>query len=132
HHCIIFARVVQRGRFGAPADKLVGLARHGRNHHGDLVAGIDLALDVQRRLPDALDIGDGSAAEFHHNTRHDGALKQNHKEPYRTVRLWRGEYDKAYGLAIRNVPIWGTQPHAEIRLVLTQMLYQTTNQIATK
>ncbi len=71
HHRIVFARVVHGRRFGAPADQLIGLARHGRNHDSNLVAGIDLALDVPGRLPNAVDIGDGRAAELHHNTRHD-------------------------------------------------------------
>jgi hypothetical protein len=48
-----------------PADQLVGLAGHGGHHHGDLVSGLDLALDVTRDIANAFDIGDRSAAEFH-------------------------------------------------------------------
>jgi len=36
------------------------------------MAGIDLALDMPRDVTDAVDIGDGGAAEFHHETAHDG------------------------------------------------------------
>ncbi len=34
------------------------------------MAGIDLALDVARDVADAVDVGDGGAAEFHDETRH--------------------------------------------------------------
>ena len=54
-----------------PGDQLVGLAGHGRDHHGDLVAGVDLALDVARDAADALQVGHRRAAEFHHQERHD-------------------------------------------------------------
>ena len=56
----------------APGDELVGGARHGRDHDGDLMAGIDLALDVTRDVADAVDIGDRRSAEFHDKTGHDG------------------------------------------------------------
>jgi hypothetical protein len=35
------------------------------------MAGIDLALDMPRHVADAVDIGDGCAAEFHHEAAHD-------------------------------------------------------------
>src|SRR5437660_1439957 len=35
------------------------------------MAGIDLALDVVRDVADAIDVGDGGAAEFHHETGHE-------------------------------------------------------------
>jgi hypothetical protein len=35
------------------------------------MAGIDLALDMARDVADAVDIGDGGAAEFHHKAAHD-------------------------------------------------------------
>ena len=54
----------------APFDQPVGGARHGRDHHRDLVAGIDLALDVARHVADALDVGDRGAAELHHQASH--------------------------------------------------------------
>ena len=38
HHGVIFAGVKQRGQLLAPVDKLVGGARHGRDHHRDLIA----------------------------------------------------------------------------------------------
>ena len=53
-----------------PRDELVGDARHGRDHDGHLVAGIDLALDVARDVADALDVGDRRAAEFHDDESH--------------------------------------------------------------
>src|SRR5690348_11292003 len=59
---------MQLGAFVDPSDQLVGLAGHGRNHDADLVARIDLALAVARRLADALDIGDRRAAKLHHDT----------------------------------------------------------------
>ena len=39
-----------------------------------MVAGIDLALDVARDVSDAGDVGDGRAAEFHHEASHGGSL----------------------------------------------------------
>ena len=36
------------------------------------LAGFELAFDVPGRVLDALDVGDGGAAEFHHQTGHDG------------------------------------------------------------
>ena len=46
------------------------VAGHGRNHDGDFMTGVDLALDVTRDVADAVDIGDRSAAEFHDETGH--------------------------------------------------------------
>ena len=46
-----------------PVDQLVRRARHRRNNHGDLMAGIDLALDVLCDIADAIEIGDGCAAD---------------------------------------------------------------------
>ena len=69
-HGIVFARIVQRRGLARPGDQLVGLARHGGDHDGDLVAGIDLALDVARDIADAVEIGDRGSAEFHHQTGH--------------------------------------------------------------
>ena len=70
-HGVVFAGVVQRRGLAAPGDELVGRARHGRDHDGDLMAGVDLALDVARDVADAVDIGDRGSAEFHHQTGHD-------------------------------------------------------------
>ncbi len=67
---VIFAGIVQRRDLARPADQLVGLAGHGRDDDGNLVAGIDLAFDVARDIPDAADVGDGRPAEFHHDARH--------------------------------------------------------------
>ena len=38
HHGVVFPGVVQGRQRLAPGDQLVGLAGHGRDHHGDLVA----------------------------------------------------------------------------------------------
>ncbi len=67
---VVFPGVVQGRGFGRPCHQLVGLAGHGGNHHGDLVAGIDLALDVARDVADAFDVGDRRAAEFHDKPAH--------------------------------------------------------------
>ena len=71
HHGVVFARVVQHCRLPAPLDQLVGHAGHGRDHDGDIIAGIDLALDVARDVADAVEIGDRRPAEFHHQASHD-------------------------------------------------------------
>ncbi len=68
---VIFARVVHRGGVAAPFHQLVGLAGHRGNHDGDVMTGIDLALHMARDVADAVDIGDGGAAEFHHEAAHD-------------------------------------------------------------
>ena len=67
---VVFPRVVEAGRLLAPADELVGLARHGGDDDGHVVAGLDLAFDVPRHVADALDRGDGCAAELHDQTGH--------------------------------------------------------------
>ncbi len=73
---VIFASVENpaflEGRL-APGDQLIGDAGHRRNHDGDLMAGVDLALDVARDIADAVDIGDRSSAEFHDETGHEAA-----------------------------------------------------------
>ena len=74
-HRVVFARIVQRRGVAAPADQLVGLAGHGGDHDGDLMAGIDLALDVARDVADAVDVGDRRAAEFHDEAGHGGRLR---------------------------------------------------------
>ena len=71
HHGVIFARIMQGRGFAAPLHQLVGPAGHGRDHHGHIVAGVDLALHMARDIADAFDVGDGCAAEFHHEAAHD-------------------------------------------------------------
>ena len=72
-HGVVFAGVeyvaLLQGR-RAPGDQLVGGARHGRDDDGDVVAGVDLALDVARDVADAVDVGDRGAAELHDETGH--------------------------------------------------------------
>ena len=72
HHRVVFvaASCRRRRRSRLQADQLVGLAGHGRDHHRDLVAGLDLALDEARDAPDALEVGHRGAAEFHHQPGH--------------------------------------------------------------
>ena len=70
-HRVVFAGVVQRRGLAAPGHQLVGLAGHGGDHDGHLVAGVDLALDVARDIADAVDIGDRGSAEFHHEAGHE-------------------------------------------------------------
>ena len=73
-HRVVFARVVQRRRpRGTRPTSWLVAPGHGRDHHGDLVAGIDLALDVARDVADAVDVGDRGAAELHHQAGHGGS-----------------------------------------------------------
>ena len=65
------AGVVQRRGIPAPGHELVGHARHRRDDDRDIVAGIHLAFDVAGDITDAVEIGDGGAAEFHDEARHD-------------------------------------------------------------
>jgi hypothetical protein len=69
---IILGPVIQRRGVLAPVDQLVGLAGHGRDDDRDLISSIELAFDMPGGIADALDIGDGGAAEFHHQTGHGG------------------------------------------------------------
>ncbi len=72
-HGVVFPRVVQRRQGLAPADQLVGDARHRRHHDRHLVPGIHLPLDPARHVADAVEVGHRGAAELHHDTRHDAA-----------------------------------------------------------
>ena len=67
---VVFAGVVQRRQVGAPLDQLVGHAGHGGDDDGDLVAAVDLALDALGDVADTVEVGDGGAAEFHHDAGH--------------------------------------------------------------
>ena len=71
HDRVVFARVMQHGCLAAPFNQLVGDSRHCGNNDSHIVAGIDLALDVPRHIADAVKIGDGCSAEFHHQSSHD-------------------------------------------------------------
>src|SRR5260370_24871953 len=44
HYDVVFARIMHWGSLTAPFHQFVGLAGHRRHHHGDVMAGIDLAL----------------------------------------------------------------------------------------
>ena len=67
---IIFALIVMARRVLAPGDKLIGLARHGRDDDGDRMAGLAFALDVTRDIADAVHVGDRSATKFHDEAGH--------------------------------------------------------------
>src|SRR6185436_20799371 len=71
HDGVIFARVMHWRGLAAPVHQLIGLARHRRDHYRHVVSRVDLAFDVARDIADAFDIGDGGAAEFHHEAAHD-------------------------------------------------------------
>jgi hypothetical protein len=58
---------VKAGDGIGPADELIGRAGHGGDDHGHLMAGIDLPLDPDGNRLDAVDIGQGGAAELHHD-----------------------------------------------------------------
>ncbi|MEY9406343.1 hypothetical protein ABH989_000809 [Bradyrhizobium ottawaense] len=70
---VVFARVVHRRGLGAPGHQLVGFAGHRRDDHGHFVAGVDLTLHMACDVADTFDVGDGCAAEFHHEAAHDDA-----------------------------------------------------------
>ena len=72
-HRVIFTRIVHRGGLAAPLHQLIGLAGHRRHHHGDVMARVDLALHMARDVADTFNIGDGCAAELHHEAAHDEA-----------------------------------------------------------
>ena len=65
---------MERRDLAGPGDELIRGAVHRRDDDGDLVAGIDLALDVTRDVLDMRDVGDGSPAEFHHQPGHGKSL----------------------------------------------------------
>ncbi len=67
---VVFARVVQPADQTGPVDELVGRAGHRRNDDGNLVAGIDLALDPTGGIRDLVDVGDRRSAEFLNDARH--------------------------------------------------------------
>jgi hypothetical protein len=70
HHGVVFAGVVEfRGGFD-PAHKLVGLAGHGRDDDDDVIAALDLGLDLFGGVLDPGEVRHGGSAEFHHQKRH--------------------------------------------------------------
>ena len=70
HHGVVFARIVHRRQRLAPADQLVGDARHGGDHHRDLVARAHFPCDAGGDSADPVEIGHRGAAKLHHDTRH--------------------------------------------------------------
>ena len=69
-HGVVLARIVQRAQLLAPGDQLVGDAGHGRDHHRHLVPGLHRALHAGGHGADAVQVGDGGAAELHHDAGH--------------------------------------------------------------
>ena len=68
---IVFPRIMKERGFLDPGDKLVGGAGHGGYDDGNVVAAIDLTLDVKRHVANPLDVGDGRPTEFHYNNSHN-------------------------------------------------------------
>ena len=68
---VVFARIVQRSGFPAPAYERIGGAGHCRHDHGHLVARIHFAFDVPGNAANALNISDRGAAELHHQAGHN-------------------------------------------------------------
>ena len=58
HHRVVLAGVVEERGLPHPADELVGLAGHGRDDDRDVVAALDLALDLGGGVADAVEVGD--------------------------------------------------------------------------
>jgi hypothetical protein len=71
HHGIVFPRVMQDRPLPAPRHELIGHARHGGDHDRHLMARTHLAFDMPRDVADALHIGNGGAAELHHQPGHN-------------------------------------------------------------
>jgi hypothetical protein len=69
-HGVVFAGVEKRRGFLDPADKLVGLAGHGRDDDDHVIAIGDLEPHALGGAPDAVQRGDGCAAEFHDEDGH--------------------------------------------------------------
>jgi len=69
-HRIVFARVVQRREGLAPGDKLVGRTRHRRDDDGNLIPLLHLVFHARCDVADSVEIGDGGAAELHHDAGH--------------------------------------------------------------
>ena len=67
---VVFPGVVQWRKILAPFNQLVRHAGHGGDDDGHLVPSLDLALDAGGDIADAVEIGDGGAAEFHHDAGH--------------------------------------------------------------
>ena len=67
---VVLAGVEEERGLADPADELVGLAGHGGDDDGDVVAALDLALHLGGGVADAVEVGDAGAAEFHHQTGH--------------------------------------------------------------
>ena len=86
-HRVILARVVQLRGFVHPADEFVGLAGHGRDDDGDLMAGLRLAAHMGGHVADALYIGDGRAAEFHHQPGHAVSIAAGRLKPWGRIGL---------------------------------------------
>ena len=71
---IIFARIVHRRGFIDIADKLVGFARHGRDHDNHVVAIGHFTSHALCSPFDFIECGDRGAAEFHHENWHFGLI----------------------------------------------------------
>ncbi len=68
---VVFPGVIELGNVIHITDELIGHPGHGRYHHGDLMARVDLGFDALRHRLDTVDVGYRSAAEFLHDQRHE-------------------------------------------------------------
>src|SRR5690606_3859307 len=86
---IVLAGIVDERSLTHPGHELVRVPGHGRNHDGDLVFCVDLALDVTGHTANASDIRDGRSAELHHYDCHASTRCAN--APYSAPRTrYRG------------------------------------------
>src|SRR3546814_496511 len=70
HHHIVLAQVGEARCIADQLDHRIGHACHGGDHHGNVVAGLDLRLHPPRRAADTVEVGDRGAPEFHHDAGH--------------------------------------------------------------
>jgi hypothetical protein len=73
-HRVIFAGVVEGGGLIDPADEFVGFAGHGGDDDDHVVAFGHLDANALGGAFDAVKVGDGCAAEFHHQNGHGCCL----------------------------------------------------------
>jgi hypothetical protein len=90
-HHVVFVVGFGKARGGAaglvgPGDQLIGLAAHGRDDHGHLLARRDFGRHQATDAADALQIGHRGAAELHHQPRHG-----EHREPEAVVAIDPGQ-----------------------------------------
>src|SRR5690606_16072387 len=63
---VVLAGVMDKGGLANPGDELVCMSSHRGDDHSHLVLGVVLPFDVPGHVANAVDVGDGRAAELHH------------------------------------------------------------------